>query len=353
MADNARDLQFRVLSDLSKLDLDKGARQLDDLGDVGKRALDKLDDGVTTARRSIGDYADDARDAARNIRRAFDDISGASRKSAKDIDDDFEKAGKGLDEFKDEARSSGREAAASFGGGFSDIGDFVQETAANAFGGFGPIGAAAGIAAAAGIGIITNAFSNAKESAEQARAAVSDWIQAYVDGLGEIKEATIEAKLNEFAQDGGKKLRELGEAARAAGVDVADYQRAQAGDVEAQKRVAEQYKKQVARLAELSGNRDADAGAIARQSLALQQIASDLGYTNSQMQEGKARADELREALQRDISAKITVGIDIPSPAELDRINRLVRSGIGEIVVPVKPGQSRYANTTNNSRYRN
>lgn len=352
MADKARDLQFRVLSDLSRLNLDDAARDLDNLGDTGKRALDKLDDGVETAATATRKYGDTARDAARDIRRAFDDISDASRKSARDVDDDFDKAAKGLDEFKDEARSSGREAAASFGGGFDDIGDLVQETAANAFGGFGPLGAAAGIAAAAGIGIITKAFGDARENAEKAREAVSGWIDAYVEGLGTIREATIEAKLNEFAEDGGKKLRELGQAARAAGVDVADYQRAQAGDVEAQKRVAAQYEQQVRKLDELSRERGADTAALARQGVALQRIASDLGYTNSQMAEGKQRANELRAALQRDISAQVTVGIDIPSPRELDRINALVRSGIGEIVVPVKAGQSRYANTSNNSRYR-
>lgn len=352
MADKARDLQFRVLSDLSRLDLDKGARDFDQLGDAGRRALDDIDDVVDRAGKRIRDYGDDSRDTARKVVRAFDDIKDASRKSVRGIDDDLDKAGEGLDEFKDEARSSGREAAASFGGGFEDIGDFVQETAANAFGGFGPLGAAAGIAAAAGIGIITKAFGDSKQKAEEARAAVSDWIQAYVDGFGQIREATIEAKLNEFAEDGGKKLREFGQAARAAGVDVADYQRAQAGDLEAQKRVADQYEKQSRKLAELSQDRGADQAAITRQGVALQNIAEDLGLTNSQMAQGKARADELRAALQRDISAQVTVGIDIPTPAELDRVNRLVRSGIGTIVVPVQPGQSRFANTSNNSRYR-
>lgn len=342
MADRGRDLKFNLLSDLSKFDLDKGANDLDDLGDSAGRVEKRL-----------GDFEDAARTTARRVVDAFQDISKGSRQHLRDdLDDDLDKAAHGLDEFKDEAKSSGREAAASFGGGFEDIGSFIQETAANAFGGFGPLGAAAGIAAAAGIGIITKAFGDSKEKAEEARAAVSDWIQAYVDGLGTIQEATIQANLAKFAEDGGKKLRELGDAARDAGVNVADYQRAQAGDIEAQRRVAKQYQEQAARLAKLSESRTADEGALSRQGVALQRIASDMGYTNSQMSEGKKRADELRDATNRPISMKVTAGIKIPSPAELDAANRRMRSGIGEIVIPVKVGQSRYANTANNERYR-
>lgn len=353
MADRARDLQFRVLSDTSKLDLDGAARDLDNLGDMGKRALDKLDDSTDSARKSLGHYADDARDVARKIGRAFGDISDASRKSARKIDDDLDDAKRGLDEFKDEAHSSGREAAASFGGGFDDITDFVQETAANAFSGFGPIGAIAGTAAAVGIGIIGKAFGDAKERSEEARESVTEWINAYVEGLGTIQEATIQANLDKFAEDGGKKLREYGDAARDAGVDVADYLRAQAGDQDAQRRVADQYREQSERLAELSQERTADQGAIARQSLALQKVAENLGYTNSKMSEAKARADELREATNRPMQLKIITGIDIPSPAELDKINRRVRAGIGTIPVQLRVvGQSKFANTSNNDRYR-
>lgn len=341
MADRGRDLKFSILSDISQFDTDKPARQLEDLSDsstAAGRALDRFEDTAKSVARRVGD--------------AFQDISRGSRKTFReDLDDDLDKGKRGLDDFKEEAHQSGREAAASFGGGFDDIGDFIQETAANAFSGFGPIGAAAGIAAAAGIGIITKAFGDAKESAEEAREKVSEWIQAYVDGLGEIREATIQSNLEKFAEEGGKRLRELSEAAQAAGINVADYQRAVAGDVEAQRRVAAEYQAQVQRLTELSGSRTADQGALTRQGVALQKVAGELGYTNSQMAEGKRRADELREAANRPISVKVTTGIDIPSPRELDEVNRRIRSGIGTIVVPVAPGTNRFKNTADNSRY--
>ena len=48
----------------------------------------------------------------------------------------------------------------------------------------------------------------------------------------------------------------------------------------------------------------------------------------------------------------IPTRVDPPSAAQLDWVNRQVRSGIGTIVVPVKAGQSKYSNTADNSRYR-
>lgn len=351
MADKSRDLQFRVLSDLSKLDLDKGAREFDQLGDAGKAALDKLDDGVDRAGKNLRDYADDARDAARKIKGAFDDIADASRKSTDDVDDDLDDAKRGLDDFKDEAAGSGREAAASFGGGFDDITGFVQETAANAFSGFGPLGAAAGVAAAIGIGVITKAFGDAKESAEEARQSVSDWVQAFVDGLGEIQEATIQSKLQEFAQDGAKQLTEYSQAARDAGVSVTDFVRAKAGDLKAVERLKAQYAAASAEVAKAIPTNERNAASLAKQRAALSNVAQELGITVRQTNQARNAWETLDEATRAGITASVT--LDIPSPKELDAINRRVRDGIGEIPVQLRVvGESRFTNNANNSRYR-
>jgi len=337
MADRGRDLKFSILSDLDRFDTDKPAKGLADLGEAAEAAgkmVDKLDDVIGRAdldalhrdakagKDGLDKLERGAKDTARNVDSAFDKIAKSSRSNlGHKLDDDLDDAGKALDEFKDEAHSSGREAAASFGGGFDDIGSFIQETAANAFGGFGPLGAAAGIAAAAGIGIITAAFGKSKEKAEEAQAAVGEWIQAYVDGLGTIKEATIQSNLDKFAEDGGKKLRELGDAARDAGVNVADFQRANAGDLEAQKRVADQYQDQIGKLAAINPLTDANAAAHGKQRAALSKVAEQLGYTNSQMAEGKTRAEELREAANRPISVNITAHMGIDG-GEIDRATR-------------------------------
>lgn len=349
MADKARDLQFRVLSDLSRLNLDDGARQLDELGDTGRRTLDKLDDGIDSAAKSMRDYADDSRDSARRIAKAFDDISDASKKSSKKIDGDLDDAKKGLDDFKEEAHGSGREAAASFGGGFDDITSFVQETAANAFAGFGPIGAAAGVAAALGIGVITKVFQDSKARAEEAKQEISGWVDAFVEGQGKIREATIATKLNEIFGDPDR-YKKISTDAREAGVSVELYGRALAGDADAAREVT----KRVQGLADaIDGNNhrttESEAASL-RQANALKRVKDELGITTGTISSAESAWRDLDKATRAGITA--TVKVDAPSPKELDAINKRVRDGIGVIVVDVKPGQSRFANTTNNSRYR-
>lgn len=349
MADKARDLQFRVLSDLSKLNLDDAARDLDDLGDTGKRALDKLDEGTDTAAKGMSDYADDARTAARRIAGAFDDIADASKKSSKNIDDDIDGAKDGLRDFKDEASGSGREAAASFSGGFDDITSAVQEIAANAFGGFGPIGAAAGIAAAAGIGIITKVFSDSKERAEEAKQEISGWVDAFVEGQGKIREAAITTKLNELFGDPDRYAK-ISTDAREAGVSVELYARALAGDAEAAKEVTRRVN---GLAAAIDGNNhrttESEAASLV-QANALKRVKSELGITTGTISKAEAAWRDLDAATRAGITAEVRV--DAPSPRELDAINKRIRSGIGQIVVDVQPGQSRFANTSNNSRYR-
>jgi hypothetical protein len=72
-----------------------------------------------------------------------------------------------MDDFKEESNSTAREAAASIGG-VEDALSAVQEVAANALAGFGPAGAAAGLAAATGIGLL---FSGLQASADKANEA--------------------------------------------------------------------------------------------------------------------------------------------------------------------------------------
>jgi ABC-type transporter Mla subunit MlaD len=185
MADRGRDLKIGIVSDVDRFDLDAPADELEQLGSTAEDAGRSVDDAREELRRLAAQGEDaarelaqldravdgveldklgtDAKDTARKVRGAFEDIAAGAKSNLKKTDDQLDRAGDGLRDFKDEAAGSGREAAASFGGGFDDITSLVQETAANAFGGFGPLGAAAGIAAAAGIGIITNKINEAKE----------------------------------------------------------------------------------------------------------------------------------------------------------------------------------------------
>jgi len=159
------------------------ARETDDLGD-------KLDDlgraDADKALRDVEDAADDAADAARDLADDLADVEDAvpsdvGRKLGDDLEDGFDRAGEGAAEFKDEAQQSAREGAASFSGEFEDVADYMQEVLANALSGFGPVGAAAGLAAAAGLGILVSSLQEGEEAAE----ATKDRI---IDLAGQIRE---------------------------------------------------------------------------------------------------------------------------------------------------------------------
>lgn len=336
MADRGRDLKFSILSDLSRFDTDKPAKGLEDLGDAAEQAgrmVDRLEDNLRQS-RGLDNLKRDARETAGKVDDAFDKIAKASRTAARKVDDEMHDAGKALDEFKDEAHSSGREAAASFGGGFDDIGDFIQETAANAFGGFGPLGAAAGIAAAAGIGVITAAFGASKEKAEEARAAISEWVDAFIDGQGKISQATVDAKIATFLEDGATKLHEYADAAERAGISVSTYIRAQAGDVKAIEEVKAQIIDQQKALAANTDAVDGAAAAHADQAVQLQNVARELGITTGQINEGKDAYTIYKQTLESGVTAPVKT--EIPSPARLAGQARTMRNALGQTIpVPV------------------
>ncbi len=240
---------------------------LDDVGraakDAGQEIADGIEDGLDDAGRAakdagdeIGDRledgADKAADSADDLERKFSDAFDKVKADAQSAGDDVgrevkrgtDEAGEGFDELKDEAGSSGREAAASFSGEFDDITDFVQETAANAFSGFGPAGAAAGIAAALGLGVLTAEIEKAKERAQEAAENVGDLAGEMID-LGstdrsaeQIRDALREAATE--AEDGTNQLSEWADMAAAAGVSADDFALAMVGDTEALVRVNEQ-----------------------------------------------------------------------------------------------------------------
>lgn len=379
--DRGRDLKLTFLSDVDKLDLEKPARGLEgvadaadtagraldslerstadrtlsDLDDAAKDAgrslddldrkvptdqLDKLDRAAQDAGRSLRDAGDDASKSDREledygrtastvadkVETAFRDIARASSKSARDVDDDLDKAKRGLDEFKSEAAGSGREAAASFGGGFDDVTSFIQETAANAFAGFGAIGAVAGTAAALGLGVITKFFDDTKERTEEAKGRINDYVQAFVDGQGRIQEAAIQTNLQALFGD-SEKYRELSTNAREAGVSIELLARAKAGDASAAKEVS-------ARVAALTKELDANQvrtteseAATLRQSNALKRVSQDLGITTGEL----STAESAWRDLDRATRAGITANVDtkVPTRGELQREHQAMQRELG------------------------
>lgn len=161
--------------------LENAEKALKELGEtnVGR----DIDRDLEKAQRSTKQLERETKDTA-------DAISDAFRKSYRKVRNESEdatsKIKQGFSEAKEEAGQSGREAAASFGGGFEDIADFVQETLANALGGFGPVGAAAGIALAAVIGTALSQAEAAQEKLQEAREAASDLASEMYQNNGEL-----------------------------------------------------------------------------------------------------------------------------------------------------------------------
>lgn len=357
MADRGRDLKFSILSDISKFDTDKPARGLEDLADsatlagdavdklsdlVRRGDVDKIGNDARDAGSDLDRFASDARTTARKVDDSFDAIAKSSRSNLREkIDDDLDKASEGFDEFKDEAKSSGREAAASFGGGFDDVADTIQEIAANAFGGFGPLGLAAGIAAGAGIGIITKMFSDSKEKAEEAKAAIGDWVQAFIDGQGKIQESTIAGKLQDILGDPDQ-YKEIIQLSRDAGVSASLYARALAGDVDAAKKLSGQLSTQSQKLAANTSATGEGAAAAANARGAIEKLAGKLGIATGQVNEGKKAWELLDDATRAGITADVDV--KVPTKRELANEAAQMKGQLGRpINVPVKIDADRAA----------
>lgn len=222
MADRGRDVVLRIVSDATKFDLSDVADELEDVGtesadaarDIEKvtdelkrvaaegkdaeRELARID--AELAKNKFDEYGRDAKAAAAKVDDAFDAMARSARDGRRKIDAELEKAGdEGFDDFKDEANSSGREAAASFSGGFEDVTDTIQEIAANAFAGFGPVGAAAGLAAAAGIGILTKGLQDAADRANETKDRVLDLAGAIAEAGGTIAGVDITSRIREWS----------------------------------------------------------------------------------------------------------------------------------------------------------
>lgn len=148
-----------------------------------KSAADAFDDVAD----SLDGVVKDGDKAERELERNFKDIANSAKKAGADTGDGMKKGLKdGLKDAKSEAGQSGREAAASFSGGFEDVADFLQETLANAFTGLGPLGAAVGVALAAAVGAALQGAADAQEKLAEARTAAADLSKTLYENKGKL-----------------------------------------------------------------------------------------------------------------------------------------------------------------------
>jgi hypothetical protein len=141
---------------------------------------DALDD-VTDALDDVGKEGDDV---SNKLERSFSDMARETKKEARDMQKDvgksFDKMGKDGGEATKKMQETGTQEAealaASFDGSAESIVDGFQGAAASMFSGFGPAGAAAGLVAAAGIGLISKSLQDAQEEADNLAAATDEMV---------------------------------------------------------------------------------------------------------------------------------------------------------------------------------
>lgn len=232
---------IKLLSDVSAFL--KGTTSIEDALDDVVGSLDDL------AKQTEADAAKASGELERKFSKALDEVGDDAKRAGKKIGDDVKDgtraAGEGMDTLKDEARQSVRETAASFSD-VNDALDLVQELAANALGGFGPAGMAAGAAAAVGIGLVKASLDEAKEKADDYVETVHGISEALRDAGGvagfladSMQDIVDEKEWFEFWQAlPVDRLRLYTDTVRELGLNSSDVFAAMAGDVEAYDRIA-------------------------------------------------------------------------------------------------------------------
>jgi hypothetical protein len=301
---------------------DKVADSLDDVARDGVRSGDKLGDSFKDVAREaersgekVGDaYKDGAREgeqSAERLERAFKDASDATAKAAADggrelgqstrrgVDD----AKEGLGEFRDEANSTAKESAASFDGSAESIGDAFQEIAANAFAGFGPAGAVAGLAAAAGLGLVFAQVEKNEERTEALREKVAELAAEYIDAGkdGGSSMTAVAERIRDMAlatEDGDTSLSELRKTAAAADVPFDKLAKAMAGDSQALGELLDGTNEHIAALDRQNVSQDAVAGSGLRAASSADTQRAGLIALREKLEEQKTAQDQASESAQ-------------------------------------------------------
>lgn len=275
--------------------LEQAVDVLDDVAKAGDTAGDKLDDAMRDAQRSTDGLSDEMRelkDRIEDATRKSRDLGDAGKRAGADYDDGLDRAKDGVNEFRDEANSTAREAAASFDGSAESIGDAIQEVTANAFAGFGPVGAVAGLAAAAGIGLAMAGFEDVAQAQEESERRVDEWAQTFIDAGGRVLDAATYVAAAQAIMTDGERYKVAERNAELWGVSVETAVAAMVGQhdalAEAQRNVAAAAEEEAAAM---EGVPYDDVGTnLARMNSAAAEGQRALNGITGEMQSGAERA---------------------------------------------------------------
>lgn len=225
---------LRGTKDMSS-SLDDVADSLDDVArdaaKAGSKAGDEISDGAKEGERSVD-----------RLERSFKDMADTARRESKTAGDSMGRdmktgsgqAGEAVKEFGDEAKQNIAETFSSFRGEAEDFAQIAQDTFGGVISNLGPVGVAAGVAGALGIGMIMSEFEKAKEKEQEFRERVAELTQVLIDTGGEGADAVahIADQLAELAaptDDGARSLAQIRLEAEKAQIPFTELANAYAG----------------------------------------------------------------------------------------------------------------------------
>lgn len=297
---NARDFQ-RTTRDVSD-GLDGVADSLDDLARDAQRSGDRMGDGIS-------DGAREGERGVERLERSFRDMSDSAqretRSAGRDIErnvrDGSDRAREGVREIGEESASTAREAAASFDGSAQSIGDAFQEVAANAFAGFGPAGMIAGVAAAAGIGLIFAKIEEGAESTQAFKERVAELAAEFIEtgDKGAVSLDFIIDKLKSMAtetEDSATSLEDLRNVSDRSGSSFKDLADAYSGSADELDELVKKGKDHLKNLQDEADLVDTTTNAgVKKYKQLMDQIAGQEQY-NAYMGEAQTAAEQAAEA---------------------------------------------------------
>lgn len=287
-------------------------------------ALDDLTDEIKDTAKDGDKAVENLTDSLKEAEKASEGLGTRIKGSGDNIKQGMDKASEGVENFREESLSTAKESAASFDGSAESIIDSFQEIAANAFIGFGAAGVVAGLAAAAGIGIASQAIVQAEEDAKEAQQRVQDFGNAIID-TGNTT-ASLE-KINENlrlilgnADDAPKKFKDIEDAAKKTGLKASTLALAYAGNEDAinsMVKAAEAAYKPIAEQANALGV------AVGEQGEAYADVVTELKKVQEETEMAQKIEQEYLASGGAEIEAK---------KAAIDTINQAYDDAVGSIL---------------------
>ena len=199
------------------------SKALDDVSKDGDDAGEKLTEGMRDAQKATEKLQDTIKDGS------------AQKKFATNTQESTSQAKTDLKELAGEAKQNAAETFSSFDGSAQSFVDGIQGTFGGIVSSLGPIGAAAGAAAAIGIGLFTAGLEKSKERAQKVREKVADLTDELIEagGEGTISIDSITDSLKEMAsatEEGEQSLADIAEQATDTGIPFRTLAKAMAGD---------------------------------------------------------------------------------------------------------------------------